>query len=352
MGLMMSNFFCSNNWGEFSVEELFGQVTKPRVLHTREVVEDEKGIPYVVRSKYNNGVKMRVKSLCSIPPTPGGVITFGAENSTFFFQPEAFYSGRDIYYLDTRGLDALTCLFVITCLQPITKKYSYSNGLFPASLQKETIKLPIYPNGLPNWAAMQTYMQEVSKTVNSSIELLRQAKLNARSIVSDHWRKFPIGKLFDIKKGTRLTRANMIAGNTPFIGATLENNGITAYIGNDEHIHPGGLITVAYNGQKATGKAFYQPTPFWASDDVCVLYPKFSLTESIALFLCPIFWEAGKPYAFDDKWGKAEMSRCSITLPAGESGEPDWDSIDSYMAESRDKASGRLSTLLDAISIT
>lgn len=346
----MSSFFSQKKWGEFSIGELFGQPTKPRVLHAREVVEDENGVPYVVRSKYNNGIKMRVKSLCNALPTPGGVITFGAENSTFFFQPEAFYSGRDIYYLDTRRFDVATCLFIITCLQPITKKYSYSNGLFPALLQKETIKLPINSDGAPNWTAMQTYMLKMSEAANNSVKLLGKTKPVVRSIVSDNWLKFPIGRLFDIKKGTRLTRTNMIAGNTPFIGATLENNGITAYIGNTEHIHPGGLITVAYNGQKATGKAFYQPAPFWASDDVCVLYPKFPLTESIALFLCPIFWEAGKPYAFDDKWGKAEMSQCSITLPADGSGEPDWDSIDSYMTKSRDRASSSLNTLLDAIS--
>ena len=50
-------------------------------------------------------------------------------------------------------------------------------------------------------------------------------------------------------------------------------------VGNTDHLHPGGVITIAYNGQKATGKAFWQPKPFWASDDVNVLYPKFDLTE-------------------------------------------------------------------------
>ncbi|KFJ04026.1 restriction endonuclease subunit S [Bifidobacterium tsurumiense] len=137
----------------------------------------------------------------------------------------------------------------------------------------------------------------------------------------------------------------MIAGDTPFIGASLENNGITARIGNTGHIHPGGLMTVAYNGQKATGKAFYQPVPFWASDDVNVLYPKFHLTENIALFLCPLFWEAGRPYAFENKWGREIMKDGTISLPAGEDGQPDWRVIDSWMMGIRSTARTHLDLL-------
>ena len=42
------------------VGDLFENIKKPDVLHAREVVEDENGIPYVVRTKFNNGTKYRV----------------------------------------------------------------------------------------------------------------------------------------------------------------------------------------------------------------------------------------------------------------------------------------------------
>lgn len=159
------------------------------------------------------------------------------------------------------------------------------------------------------------------------------------------WKRFTIGSLFEIEKGTRLTRAAMIDGDTPFIGATLENNGITARVGNTGHVHPGGLMTVAYNGQKATGKAFYQPIPFWASDDVNVLYPKFSLTENIALFLAPLFWEAGRPYSFGDKWGKDVMENDCLVLPVNASSDPDWAYVDEYMRDVMERAQSDLSTM-------
>ena len=34
------------------------------------------------------------------------------------------------------------------------------------------------------------------------------------------WKKFPLGKLFHIEKGTRLTKSNMKAGDINFIGAS------------------------------------------------------------------------------------------------------------------------------------
>ena len=46
----------------------------------------ENGIPYVVRSKFNNGIKYLVKKTHNIEVSPSGVISFGAENANFFYQ--------------------------------------------------------------------------------------------------------------------------------------------------------------------------------------------------------------------------------------------------------------------------
>ena len=73
----------------------------------------------------------------------------------------------------------------------------------------------------------------------------------------------------------------MISGTTPFIGSTDSKNGVTALVG-QEPIHEGNTISVAYNGSVV--ETFYQPVPFWATDDVNVLYPKFKMSPEIALF--------------------------------------------------------------------
>ena len=77
--------------------------------------------------------------------------------------------------------------------------------------------------------------------------------------------------LFDFEKGKRLTKEDIIPGDVNFLGAICDNNGIREKIETDIFWEPN-CITVNYNG--SVGEAFYQDKPFWASDDVNVLYAK------------------------------------------------------------------------------
>ncbi len=151
------------------------------------------------------------------------------------------------------------------------------------------------------------------------------------------WSEFRIGDLFELYKGTRLTRANMIEGNIRFVSAANVNNGVTAYVGNNDRVHSEGTITVCYNGNGGTGKAFYQDKPYWASDDVHVLYPKFhlpndfdgvewtGLNSTVGLFLATAIEKVGRQkYGFTDKWKLECMREDRIKLPVQNDGSPDW----------------------------
>lgn len=168
-----------------------------------------------------------------------------------------------------------------------------------------------------------------------------------KKIDTSNWLDFPIGDLFNVVKGTRLTKADMVEGPIRFIGASAVNNGITAYISNDEQIHPGNTITITYNG--SVGEAFYQEEPFWASDDVNVLYPKFDLCENIALFIIPLLKEAGKRYAFIDKWKKEDMIKDTIKLPVDKNNQPDYSYMDSFISRLKKDINTSLVALKSAI---
>lgn len=156
----------TRNWKIFQISDVFPIIKKPCVYHTKHVTETENGIPYVVRSKFNNGIKYYVKKP-SGNINPARVISFGAENATFFYQKEEWVSGRDIYYIDTQHLTEYACLFITACLQPIASKYSYNFGLFPELLKKEKIKLPVTSEGNPDYDYMENYMTNVlGKTKN------------------------------------------------------------------------------------------------------------------------------------------------------------------------------------------
>lgn len=163
----------TSGWKEFIVGELFPSMVKPTVLHARQVVEADDGIPYVVRTKFNNGIKFRVQPVKDVNPSPAGVITWGAENASFFYQAEKFLSGRDIYYLDTREYSANSCAFLATCLQTVAHKYPYNYGLFPDLLKEERIKLPVDTSGEPDWSYMDEYMRTVLKIAKSDLSAMR-----------------------------------------------------------------------------------------------------------------------------------------------------------------------------------
>lgn len=164
-----------SQWKEFEIGELFPKIKKPPVFHNRQVIEDENGIPYIVRTKFDNGIKCRVQRNDEMKPSPAGVISFGAENATFFYQREEFVSGRDIYYIDTQDLSDGACMFLTACLQPIARKYSYNYGLFPDLLKLEHIKLPVDSRGCPDWAYMDSYMRDVIQNAESNIKIMSKS---------------------------------------------------------------------------------------------------------------------------------------------------------------------------------
>lgn len=144
------------------------------------------------------------------------------------------------------------------------------------------------------------------------------------------WGVFKIGEIFTIKKGKRLTKANQTDGKTPFIGSIDGNNGVSSYIG-QKPIHEGNTITVNYNGSVA--ESFYQPEPFWASDDVNVLYPKFTLTPRIALFIIAVI--KGEKYRFNygRKWHMERMEQSPIKLPITAKGDLNLAFMENYIAK-------------------
>lgn len=165
----------TSEWKEFRVGDLFQNIVKPEVLHTRQVVETMEGIPYVVRTKFNNGIKCRVQPVAGVTLSPAGVITWGAENATFFYQPEPFLSGRDIYYIDTREFNPLVCMFLASCLQTVVHKYPYNFGLFPDLLKEEKIKLPVITDSTPDWAYMDEYMKLKMESAETDLVAMQSA---------------------------------------------------------------------------------------------------------------------------------------------------------------------------------
>lgn len=128
-----------------------------------------------------------------------------------------------------------------------------------------------------------------------------------------NWETFLLGRIFDIKKGKRLTSADQEEGLNIYIGAIDSNNGVANYIG-QAPIHKGNTISLSYNG--SVGEAFYQPKPYWATDDVNALYSKYEkFNEYIGLFLVTVIRQEKYKFSYGRKWTLENMKITEIELP-------------------------------------
>lgn len=167
------------------------------------------------------------------------------------------------------------------------------------------------------------------------------------------FKNFKASDLFDIKKGKRLTKADMTEGNINFIGSTATNNGITAKIGNTEHLHPANTITVSYNG--SVGEVFLQDEPFWASDDVNVWYPKFDYDTESILYIMTVIKRNRVKYSYTAKWVLEKMCNEQLALPVKESPDPnhkygiddiDWQYMKEYIRNIEKECISKLNSYL------
>ena len=144
------------------------------------------------------------------------------------------------------------------------------------------------------------------------------------------WRPFFIEEIFEIKPGRRLTKAEMIDGDTPFIGASDSNNGVTAFVGNDNDSADENFLSVSYNGSVC--QCFYQPYRCLCSDDVKRFHLKNRAgNKYIYLFLATSIKQQKDKYNYGYKFNEARMRRQKILLPVTDDGSPDYEFMENYM---------------------
>lgn len=312
----------TSGWGEFRVGELF-DVVKGSRLRSVDRVDGE--IPYIGATLFDNGYVQTIGNDESLHP--GGVLTAcynGRATGVTFYQPEQFWATDDVNVLYPKfEMSEEIGLFIAPVIQSVGMNFGWESKWNLPDMIGAVIRLPVTVAGDPDWGYMERTMCDViAKQEHELDELSYLAEIASKVVSNQSWGEFAINDLFEVVKGTRLTKSHMQPGTIRHIGASQFDNGVTAMISNDEAVHPGNLITVCYDGP--VGTTFYQPEEFWATDAVNVLYPRFDLSETIGLFLAPVIQEAGSAFDYGQKWGAELMRSTPIRLPVTAAGDPDW----------------------------
>lgn len=262
----------------------------------------------------------------------------GKNTGATFYQSKEFTVLQDAYAIRWKDKEALLSdrhyLFLAgTIGTTIYGNYEWTNKAGWEKVKTDKISLPITSSNKIDFDFIEEFIAELEERSVAELEAwLRAAGLDNCTLTEEEQqaldnmnrgnvilKEVKIGNLFKIKKGKRLTKANMKPGKIRFIGATSTNNGETAKIANNSHLHSAGTLTVTYNG--SVGEAFFQDSKFWASDDVNVLYAKHSISKDESLYFLAPLKKKGKSYAYNYKWTKEKMKEDYIILPITPQGE-------------------------------
>ena len=339
----MSNVDTSS-WKEFRLVDI-AKLDNGNKLDKNKMTYLNPSVNFVSRTATNNGVSDVVDIIDDIEPYPAGCITlaFGGSVGSCFLQEEPFYTGQNVGVISLpENITREAKIFLVSALE---KKCKMSFHAFGNEINKHfktdlSIKLPVKETEEIDWEYMQERITELEQERITELEqYLIATGLNDYELTDDdkdilatkltgdgvlqnsisgngclkETAEFKISDVFDLYKGKRLTKAEHTCGNTPFIGSTDSNNGVTGYIG-QEPIFSGNAITISYNG--SVGQVFYQENDFWASDDINVLYLKNHVLNALLYgYLSGALKKAGSKFSYSYKWNLERMKETLIVLP-------------------------------------
>ena len=326
----------SVEWGEFRIKDLF----EIEVVKGRPIENYKKGdIPYVSTAATNNAVINFIEKDKNIL-TSAFAITVDPIKGTCFFHDYDFvgrgFSGASVNVLRNINLNKYNGVFICSSIEKTSKlKASYGYLFNSNRLKMAVILLPIDFKGRPNWQFMEDYIKQEMKVQSSKVASYYENKLMKLGFelldLDVKWKEFWMEDILDIKSGVRLTKADQIDGNIPFIGASDANNGVTEFVGNTNKSLDSNVLGVNYNGSVVEN--FYHSYECIFSDDVKRIKFKNGEygDEFTYLFLKQMILSQKNKYQYGYKFNAKRMSRQKIMLPIDKNGEPHWKYMSNFI---------------------
>ena len=273
---------------------------------------DKNGIPLISSKGTDRGIygyydiKSKYKHVISVPRT-------GSVCQAFYQNMDCCIDNNCLVLIPKKKLSIQEMIFFSMLIKKESYRYLYGRQVTPDRLGNTEIST------IPEWV----YRMPVIKSIDSKPFLIQEINLHDRK-----WLPFRYDELFVVKKGKRIVNSQMRSGKIPCVRPRESNNGVFKFIDIMPN-HKSNTITVNYNG--SVGEAFYQPVPYYALDDINILYPKFSLNVYIAMFLITLIKLEKYRYSYGRKWHKERMEKSIMRLPIDVKGQPDWQLMEDYI---------------------
>ena len=333
----------TSKWKWFSISDLFEVLlTKGDIMADR---VDDGEIPLISSGEANNGVIKYITSEGDgkAEMFPSNTITLDMFCHANYQDKEYFAvgHGRVNILMPKFELNKYIGLFICTLINREEFRFSYGRAVYSSVAEKMLIKLPITPEGTPDWQYMENFVKDTiipqlpkkaQKVWLNKYDIQPQCQ-RKMALKVNLWKEFCISDIFDVQ----LTKGDIKAddvdeGNIPLISSGESNNGIVKYITPEgdgkAEMFPANTITL-----DMFCHANYQDREYYAVGHgrVNILLPKFELNKYIAIFICTLINKEEYRFSYGRAVYSSVAEKMLIRLPVTPEGTPDWQFMEDYI---------------------
>ena len=336
----------SVEWGEYKLGDLFD--IKNTLSFNTDMLTDGNEYDYITRTSLNQGILQTTGFVNDENINNAGTWSLGLLQMDFFYRNKPWYAGqfvrKIIPKIEIPQNATLYFTTVLNKLKPILLSVLVRN--VDETFLNTTINLPINAKNKIDFEFMESFIAELEAERVAELEAERVAELSAYLKVSglDNYElsveeqnalqeyetldfsEFDITEIFEIKNTSNIlsTQIKENSGNTPYLCASSENNGVSSYITYDKrYLEKGNCIFIG-------GKTFvvsYQENDFFSNDSHnLALYLRNRDKSKLKHFYIAtcLFKSLSHKYSWGNSISKTKIKNDKISLPIKD-GKPNYD---------------------------
>lgn len=337
----------TSGWKEFRIGDLFEARLSKDDIQPKDFVEGK--IPLVSSGKENNGIIAFVEDK-KARQWEANTLTIDMFGKVFY-QENPYFAvshGRVNILLPKISMTKGCLQFMGCAIEKVTlQKYAFNEMCTGTKVLKDNIKLPATPNGVPDWAYMESYMANLETKVADSLTMLQAAKdVEKKKVDTREWGEFKFGDLFDLH-GIKQAKSQKLIPTVelsdgipcvPYIVQSQFNNMVGRYVDkqwlieNNEPPVEGNALVLGVTLNACS----YQPEEFGASQVITARSP--CLNKNNGFFIAAIVRKRIEQFDYKEKPSFEKYRALKIMLPIDKTGQPDWAYMEEYMRKVEEKA--------------
>lgn len=318
-----------SQWKHFSFTEVFTEIQRGKRLKKADLTEGT--VPYVSSTALNNGVDGFIGNEGSVRKFEDCItIANSGSVGSAFFHKYKFVASDHVTQLKRKGLDKYAYLFMVPIINRLSEKYSFNREINDERIKREKILLPINDKGEIDFDFMSSFMQEVEADIlKTTLKVFKKRlNVNENKMGGVKWKAFFLEEIARIASGKDIYERERTSGQTPYVTATANNNGIGYFVGNQNETLERGCLSVNRNG--SVGYCFYHPYDALYGNDTRKLKPIRS-NKYVSLFISMCITNQRAKYGYGYKMGTGRLKRQKILLPIDANNQPNWNYMETYM---------------------